>query len=60
MTSRRRYERRNQPDEVVVHVAGVPKGGSRSGHDVADDRVQLPYRGGRDTEAVHLEGKITK
>lgn len=55
-----RDEGGHQPDQVVVHVAGITQGCCRRRHDSAHDRVQLADGRVRDPEAVHLQGKQAK
>lgn len=51
-------QRRHKPDQVVVHVARIPQGRGRRGHDGAHDGVQLSHRRVGDSEAVHLRGHV--
>lgn len=53
-----RNQRGHQPDQVVVHVARVPQGGGRGGHDRADNGVQLPHGGVGDAQAIDLRGGV--
>ncbi len=50
-------QRCHQPDEVIVHVARVPQGGGRGGHNCADDGVKLPHGGVGDAQAIDLYGE---
>mmetsp|Transcript_56311 Transcript_56311/g.93791 ORF Transcript_56311/g.93791 Transcript_56311/m.93791 type:complete len:414 (-) Transcript_56311:118-1359(-) len=50
----RRHQRRDQANEVVVHVSGVAQGGGRRRHHIANDSVCLAERNG----VVELEALV--